>query len=353
MKLTGRSLLLDAQQGRVDAVLLGAPIELKPAASGGLPAKFSGTAYSGGYVPDYGIVIDMASTTYKQKMPLLDSHMRSEIIGVIDQAATQEGRMAVSGQIFSDMAGSSGERIAKLAQRGVPFEMSVGVYAFTREFFPAGKSVQVNGQTFNGPVTVLRNGQVREVSIVTLGADPRTESTFFDLPTGDASMTQTVEQLTAQVATLTAQAAQHATALAAARVEGATTERARIQAVEAATLPGHEALIASLKFDGTTTGGDAALAVMKAERELRAKAGASLSADAPQPAKPAASPAVDPPSKGADQMADTSKSLEDRCKAKWEGDAKVRAEFASLADFTALARAEERGSVRILGKTAA
>lgn len=350
MKLTGRSLQLDAQHGRIDAVLLGAPIELKPAASGGLPAKFSGIAYSGGFVPDYGVVIDMASTTYKQKMPLLDSHMRAEILGVIDQAATQDGRMAVAGQLFSDMAGSAAERIAKLAQRGVPFEMSVGIYAFTREFFPAGKSVQVNGQTFNGPVTVLRNGQVREVSIVTLGADPRTESTFFDLPNGDEHM-QTSEQLTAQVATLTAQVAQHQAELAAAKAEGASAERARIQAVEAAALPGHEALIASLKFDGKTTGGDAALAVMKAEREMRARAGANLAADAPKPAAPAAAPAVEAPK--SDPMADTSKSLEERCKAKWDTDAATRAEFASLADFTALARAEERGGVRILGKRTA
>lgn len=336
---------LDAQPGRTDAVLLGAPIELKPAAAGGLPAKFAGKAYSGGFVPDYGIVIDMASTTYKQKMPLLDSHQRNEIIGVIDQAATQDGAMVVGGQIFSDMPGSPAERIAKLAQRGVPYEMSVGLYAYTREFIPQGKQATVNGQVFNGPVNVLRNGQVREVSIVTLGADPRTESTFFDLPTGDDTMTtQTVEQLTAQVATLTAQ-------LAAAKAEGAAAERARIQAVESALLPGHEALIAALKFDGTTDGGAAALQVMKAERELRAKSATNLAADAPNPVAAAATPAVDAP-KPADPMADTSKTLEDRCKAKWESDAAVRAEFVSAADFTAYMRAEAAGNVRILGRAA-
>lgn len=347
MKTGTRSVHLDSQPARLDAVLLGAPIELKPAAAGGLPAKFSGKAYSGGFVPDYGIVIDMASTTYKQKMPLLDSHARSEIIGVIDQAATQDGAMVVGGQIFSDMAGSSAERIAKLAQRGVPYEMSVGLYAYTREFIPQGKQATVNGQVFNGPVNVLRNGQVREVSIVTLGADPRTESTFFDLPTGEPTMS-TVEQLTAQVADLTAQVAQHQAALAAARAEGAATERARIQAVEAASLPGHEALIASLKFDGKTDGGAAALAVMAAERTLRGIQATALAADAPKPAAPAATPAVDAPK--SDPMADTSKSLEERCKTKWDSDPAVRAEFVSAADFTAYMRAEAAGNLRILGK---
>jgi hypothetical protein len=51
-------------------------------------------------------------------------------------------------------------------------------------------------------------------------------------------------------------------------------------------------------------------------------------------------------------MADTSKTLEDRCKAKWESDAAVRAEFVSAADFTAYMRAEAAGNVRILGRAA-
>ena len=57
--------------------------------------------------------------------------------------------------------------------------MSVGLYSFTTESIPAGKSVNVNGQVFSGPLRVLRKGQVREVSIVTLGADPKTAVQVF------------------------------------------------------------------------------------------------------------------------------------------------------------------------------
>lgn len=52
---------------------------------------------------------------------------------------------------------------------------------------------------------------------------------------------------------------------------GARYERERIQAIEEAALPGHEALIASLKWDGKTTGAEAALAVVKAEKEQAAQ----------------------------------------------------------------------------------
>lgn len=55
------------------------------------------------------------------------------------------------------------------------------------------------------------------------------------------------------------------------KTAGATAERERIQAVEAAWMPGHEKLIADLKFDGKTTGGEAALAVIQAEKEGNAQ----------------------------------------------------------------------------------
>lgn len=166
------------RQGGIDGFRLAAPLELK-AGGGALPDRFTGTAYSGGFVPDYEVVIDLATTTFNQKLPLLDNHYRGGIVGVVESASARDHRMVVGGRLFSDMAGSAAERIAQLAQRGVPFEMSVGLYSFTTESIPAGKSVAVNGQVFNGPVNVLRKGQVREVSIVTLGADPATTVQVF------------------------------------------------------------------------------------------------------------------------------------------------------------------------------
>ena len=58
----------------------------------------------------------------------------------------------------------------------------------------------------------------------------------------------------------------HEEGFAAGKAAGAEEERARIKAVEEQVLPGHEALIAGLKFDGKTTGEMAAVAVLNAER---------------------------------------------------------------------------------------
>jgi len=51
--------------------------------------------------------------------------------------------------------------------------------------------------------------------------------------------------------------------------KGAEQERARIQDVEGQALPGHEKLIDSLKWDGQTTGAQAAIRVLQAEKQAR------------------------------------------------------------------------------------
>lgn len=73
----------------------------------------------------------------------------------------------------------------------------------------------------------------------------------------------------------------HPDLAAAFREEGATAESQRIQAVAAQTLPGHEALIEGVKYDGKTTGAEAAVLVLAAEKTARQNAIADIEADAP------------------------------------------------------------------------
>lgn len=67
---------------------------------------------------------------------------------------------------------------------------------------------------------------------------------------------------------------------------GIVQEQARIASVEAQLVPGHEKLIAALKADGTTTGEQAAVKILAAEKELRAKRLEDLAADALDPVDP-------------------------------------------------------------------
>lgn len=83
-------------------------------------------------------------------------------------------------------------------------------------------------------------------------------------------------------------------AAAEAKTQGATAERERIQAVLAQSMPGHEALVQRLAFDGKTTGPEAAVQVLAAHRATLANAAAGHFADAPK-AAPAAAQVGDEP----------------------------------------------------------
>lgn len=94
-------------------------------------------------------------------------------------------------------------------------------------------------------------------------------------------------------------ASEHPDIAATFRAEGAAAERERIQAIEATAIPGHEALIAAIKFDGKSTAGDAALAIVAAEKKVRTAQAAALSEDAPQPLPLAPVASVEPSDKPA------------------------------------------------------
>lgn len=65
-------------------------------------------------------------------------------------------------------------------------------------------------------------------------------------------------------------AAENPEAAAALRAEGAVAETQRVNDVRAQLVPGHEALIEQFAADGHTTGDEAARAIVRAEREVRA-----------------------------------------------------------------------------------
>ncbi|HMC16034.1 MAG TPA: HK97 family phage prohead protease [Albitalea sp.] len=184
---------------RTPEIRLSAPLELRAANDPKVPAQFSGVAYSGGLVPSFGCVIDISSTTLAQRMPLLMEHSRSDMIGVVETNSTAGNRITVGGKLFSDMPGTSAERLALLAQRGGVFQMSIGLFGYTEEVYPAGHAVTVNGKAMTGPVVVLRNGKVREVSIVTLGADHNTDVRMFRAPQIDRQRDREIDALFADL----------------------------------------------------------------------------------------------------------------------------------------------------------
>lgn len=132
---------------------------------------------------------------------------------------------------------------------------------------------------------------------------------------------------------------------AAFRAEGATAERDRIQSVRAQSIKGHEALIETLAFDGVTTGPEAAVQILNAERSMQEKAAKDLATAAPEAVAFAAAPA--------EAIEDNLENLpiEEQAKAAWDKSPTLRAEFGdNFKTYAAYRKAEADGRVKVAGK---
>ena len=121
---------------------------------------------------------------------------------------------------------------------------------------------------------------------------PKSKGTNMDKVTIYGTECESQEQVVAALdkveqAVAASMQTKHAAELAEVRAEaieaGAKAERERIAAIEAAALPGHEALVAQMKADGTSAA-DAALKILAAEKNKLAQMNKNLHADAPDPA---------------------------------------------------------------------
>ena len=77
------------------------------------------------------------------------------------------------------------------------------------------------------------------------------------------------------------------------RQEGAAAERDRIKAIEAVAVKGFESIVDAAKFDGKSTAGDVATAIIAKQKADQASALSAIREQAPEPAPAAAAPAAD------------------------------------------------------------
>ena len=137
------------------------------------------------------------------------------------------------------------------------------------------------------------------------------------------------------------------------KAEGAQTavaaERDRIKAIFALNSPGHEALVQAAMFDGTSTAGDVAMKIVAADKAARGNKLDALRKDGATVGQ------VQPGAAGLPSTLAEDKSLpvDERCKANWDKDPAVRAEYTTLEAYTAYVKAEESGRIRVVGRKSA
>lgn len=260
-------------------------------------------AYTGAVVDRWWgkLVIDVAGIEAREQMPIFRNHDHGQIVGY-STGSQATGTFAVQGR-FSD-ATEAAREVKALALEGFPWQASIGVRP--KMILEVGEraTMQVNGHEVAGPAEVWLESEVFETSFVPLGADSNTRVAVFSAKeqkqeqqsrapeptTTSKEQTMDLDQLKKEhpelVVALSAEIVagltqddlntRHPDLVSALTAQGAQLERDRIADVRAQLIPGHEGLIAQLELDGTSTGAEAAKAIIVAERQVRQQAAQHL-----------------------------------------------------------------------------
>lgn len=201
----------DPNEERLKYLFNAAAIEV-PKAEEGQKRKFKGTAYAGGRVDGHwywgrsGVVFDLDGIEIDKPAALLEEHFSSSRIGVV-QAVDTNGKIDVSGDFLTN---EKAREIVQDSDDGFPFQMSMMIDPGSIEEVSQGKSVTVNGQVFEGPITVFRQNRIREFTICSTGADRNTSIKAFSgkanpNPTKEDTDVTELEQAKAKITELQGQ----------------------------------------------------------------------------------------------------------------------------------------------------
>ncbi|MFV2030514.1 hypothetical protein [Neisseria sp. S1] len=144
------------------------------AVTGEEPRKFSGIANSGRPfgLGNWQTVIDFADIQLKDRTAFLIDHEGSKRAGVGKLSVTSDGLFAEGTLLKNEY----GRAVAEESDQGFPWEMSVYVQAGSIEELSAGTKMSVNGHEVQGPMLIMRNCTIREVSFTAVGVDGNTHA---------------------------------------------------------------------------------------------------------------------------------------------------------------------------------
>jgi len=148
----------------------------------GKPAKLpriTMEAYSGGKmrVRYWGdVVVDLAGMQTSDVVPILYAHSTysiNDIIGQTDKVKS-DNTLTATGAVMG--SGETVDSMMTLAKNGYKFQLSIGADPVKTRDIPDNESVEVNGQTLQGPFTLVVESILNEISILPLGADKSTSA---------------------------------------------------------------------------------------------------------------------------------------------------------------------------------
>jgi len=136
--------------------------------------RFSMVAYSGGAMRlagfPHAVVVDLGGLDVPdQSVPIRLDHKPSQGVGHTTRIEARGGKLVAEGLISRDT--SWARDVARSGSNGFPWRASIGGPVIKAEFVSAGRNIEVNGQSFEGPLHVVRRMTLKEISFVDNGAD--------------------------------------------------------------------------------------------------------------------------------------------------------------------------------------
>ena len=150
-------------------------------------------AYSGGFLllPDFQtvpVVLDLATLSFEQEnIPLLWHHHDEIVLGHTTALTCDGSNIDAEAELtaYAETSDSAGKRkaeeIVSKSKLGQRWEASVGTGVIASQdaaLVPEGETVSVNGRDFTGPLYLIKNIRIVEISIVPVGADRDTGVTI-------------------------------------------------------------------------------------------------------------------------------------------------------------------------------
>ena len=141
------------------------------------PAKFNVVAYTGGAMSisgwDLPVVIDLDGLQFGKSLVANLDHDRTKRVGNVTSKMVNSGTLVLGG--VASAATESRREVIESASGGFVWQASVEVQPSRVETIAKGKSVEVNGQSFEGPLYVTRSGTLKGFAFVSHGADDNTQ----------------------------------------------------------------------------------------------------------------------------------------------------------------------------------
>lgn len=224
-----------------------------PTGEQGLPRKFSGVANSGKPFSSGGelVIADLSDVNYKSNVPALLLHDRAQRAG-FGQLSVENHQLLVKGTLLDNQYG---QMVAQESDAGFPWQMSVHISAKSTQQLGQNETAVVNGQTVTGPMVVMKDCSVFEISFTPTGVDNETSAiALSDDGTTSSNPDKDITMTPEEIAALQKLAADQAEEIKTLKEEKAELEKEKAEAEAEAKAAAIDAQLSQAGFTKTEDG---------------------------------------------------------------------------------------------------